>query len=66
MTAAILLDLMRRKKKIDGRKEIVPFVVGGDKDRLHRKEQVRFLIAQGWMRRENVLEWGDVRGLASG
>ena len=66
VTATILLDLMRRKKKIEGHKKIVPFIVGGDKDRLHRKEQVRFLIAQHWMRRENVLDWGDVRGLASG
>ena len=66
VTAAILLDIMRHKKKIEGEKRIVPFVVGGDKDRLHRKEQVRFMIAQGWMRRGNVLDWGDARGLAGG
>lgn len=66
VTAAILLDLMRHKKKIEGEKRIVPFVVGGDKDRLHRKEQVRFMIAQEWMRAENVLDWGDVRGVAGG
>lgn len=66
VTATILLDIIRHKKKIEGEKRIVPFVVGGDKDRLHRKEQVRFMIAQGWMRRGNVLDWGDVRGLVGG
>ena len=58
--ARILLDLVGKKKKI------VPFVVGDDKKRLHRKKQVQFMIQCFGMRRENVLEWGDVRGLAGG
>ena len=58
--ARILLDLVGKKKKI------VPFVVGDDKKRLHRKKQVLFMIECLGMRCENVLEWGDVRGLAGG
>ncbi len=58
--ARILLDLVGKKKKI------VPFVVGDDKKGLHRKKQVQFMIERLGMRCENVLEWGDVRGLAGG
>lgn len=58
VTAAILLDLKGCEK------QIVPFVVGEDKDRLCRIGQVRFMIEQEWMRRDNVLCWGDVRGIA--
>lgn len=60
VAATILLDFVGKKKKI------VPFVVGNDKKGLHRKKQVQFMIQCLGMRRENVLEWGDVRGLAGG
>ena len=58
--AAILLDLKGSKK------QIVPFVVGEDKDQLRRIKQVEFMVAQEWMSRDNVLGWDDVRGLAGG
>ena len=58
--AKVLLDLKGCEK------QIVPFVVGEDKDQLCRIGQVRFMIAQEWMRRENVLDWGDVRGVVGG
>lgn len=58
--AAILLDLKGSKK------QIVPFVVGEGKDQLRRIKQVEFTIAQKWMRKENVLGWDDMRGLAGG
>lgn len=56
--ARILLDLVGKKKKI------VPFVVGNDREDLENDPQVRFLIAQGWMRHDNVLDWDDIRQLA--
>lgn len=58
--ARILLELVGKKKKI------VPFVVGDDKKRLHRKKQVQFMIQCLGMRHDNVLEWGDVRALTAG
>lgn len=56
--AAILLDLKGSKK------QIVPFVVGNDREKLANDAQVEFMIAQDWMRRDNVLCWGAVRGIA--
>ena len=58
--ARILLELVGKKKKI------VPFVVGNNAEKLGDDAQVRFMIERLGMRRENVLEWGDVRGLAGG
>ena len=58
VTAAILLDLKGSKK------QIVPFVVREDKDQLRRIKQVQFMTAHLGMRRDNVLCWDDVRGLA--
>ena len=58
VTAAILLDLKGSKK------QIVPFVVGEDKDQLRRIKQVQFMTERLGMRRDNVLCWDDVRGLA--
>lgn len=55
--ARILLDLVGKKKKI------VPFVVGDDKKRLHRKKQVQFMIQCLGMRHDNVLDWDDIRQL---
>lgn len=52
--AKVLLDLKGCEK------QIVPFVVGEDKDQLCRIGQVQFMIAQKWMRCENVLEWKDI------
>ena len=57
VTTRILLDLVGKKKKI------VPFVVGEDKKRLHRKKQVQFMIQCLGMRHDNVLGWDDIRQL---
>ena len=56
--AKILVDLTGHKK------EVVPFVVGDDVGELEKSHQVDFMIRQGWMNRENVLEWGRVKELA--
>ena len=56
--ARILLELVGSKKKI------VPFVVGNDREKLAEDAQVRFMSEHFGMRKENVLRWDDVRGLA--
>ena len=60
VTAKIVLDVTGRKKRI------VPFVVGNSAEKLCEHAQVQFMIERLGMRCENVLEWGDVRGLAGG
>ena len=39
-------------------KKVVHFVVGDKIGKLKRSAQVRFMISQGWLMDENVLEWG--------
>ena len=58
VTAHVLLDLLGDQKK-----EVVPFVVADDITAIHKKKQVRFMLDQQWMRRENVLEWGEIEAL---
>lgn len=47
-------------KTIGCKRRVVPFVVGDDVDRLKRRQQVRFMIDQRWMKERNVLDWKDV------
>ena len=51
--ATILVDILASDKKV------VPFVVGGSR----RSLQVDFLVKQGWLNPNNVLEWKDVKAL---
>ena len=44
-------------------KAVVPFVVCDSVDAVLRTSQVRFMMAQGWLRKENVLCWGKVKAL---
>lgn len=52
-------------------KEIVPFIVC-DKDGDHGKAklvntaQARFMLAQGWLNKENILTWDDIDRIAKG
>ncbi len=57
--ATILLNVMRIKKGV------VPFlVVEGDKlAGMLNTGQVQFMISQKWLKKENVLTWGDIRSL---
>ena len=57
VTAHVLLDLLGLHK------EVVPFVVADDIGEIHKKKQVRFMLDQQWMRRENVLDWGEIEAL---
>ena len=57
VTAHVLLDLLGHHR------EVVPFVVADDLDEIHKKKQVQFMLDQQWMRRENVIEWGEIEAL---
>ena len=60
--AKILVDL----RESDGyiRKEVIPFIVGDKTKNLNRKHQVRFMIDQGWLKKENVLSWDCIKEIA--
>ena len=55
----ILVDLKHVNKKV------VPFIVVDNKENIKLKHQVQFMLKQGWMDENNVLEWNDIRDLAS-
>ena len=57
VTASILLKLRGQNRKV------VPFAVGDDRKVLLNQGQVRFMIRQGWLCEENVLDWSDIEGL---
>ena len=62
--ATILVDRIAESDK-DKKREIVPFIVG-DKNRrqsIRDHAQVEFMIQQGWLKKENILSWDDVREL---
>lgn len=50
-------------KYLDKKKCVVPFVVGPDKSKLKNSSQVDFMICQGWLKKENVLEWKQISKL---
>ena len=52
-------------KCLDKKKCVVPFVVGPDKSKLKNYSQVDFMICQGWLKKENVLEWKQISNLYS-
>ena len=47
-------------KTIGSGKHVIPFVVGDKVDSIKNTHQVRFMIAQGWMKERNVLDWKEV------
>ena len=55
--ANILIDYLPDQIK----KKVIPFVVGDDVGYLNRTAQVRFMIDQGWLKKENVLCWKEIR-----
>ena len=59
VTASILLDLVGKDKKV------VPFLVVDEKrhSSVMRHGQVKFMIGQGWLEKENVLTWGKIESL---
>ena len=60
VTAKILVDITNCKR------QIVPFVIG-DSDKLgnlRNNAQVKFMIDQGWLKKENVLSWNCIDEIA--
>jgi len=53
--ARILLD------RLGYQKDLIPFVVGDDAKRIARYSQVDFMIKKSWMRKEDILEWEEVK-----
>lgn len=59
--AKTLVDFLRPGK------EVIPFVVVTNKDlKKHGRIQTEFAISQGWMDKDNVLTWDDIKELAGG
>ena len=56
--ARILLALRGQESK-----ELVPFVVGDSAEDLKNTEQVRFMLEQQWMRKENIIKWSEIEAL---
>ena len=44
-------------------KEVIPFVVGDDIEKLKNKGQVKFMVNQDWLDKKNILSWKDVKKL---
>ena len=42
---------------------VVPFIVGNKVEDLMKKEQVRFLIEEGWLKDSNVLSWDCIKSV---
>ena len=60
VTTKVLLDLLEIEKS---EKKVVQFVVADNKDAAMNFGQVRFLIAQDWMNKDNVLIWEHIKEL---
>ena len=57
VTARVLIDLLGLEKTV------IPFVVGDRPTELSKQHQVQFMLVQGWMQPQNVLEWSDIEAL---
>ena len=62
--ATILVDRIAESDK-DKERTIVPFIVGDEKrlQTIREHAQVAFMLNEGWLEKENVLSWDDVRKL---
>ncbi len=61
--ARILVDRLTSTGQISP-KIVVPFVVGDDAESLKKDDQIRFMIWRGWLKKENVLTWEEIKKLA--
>lgn len=61
--ATLLVDRLAQK---DSRykREVVPFLVGQDKQALKDKCQVEFMMSQGWIDEARILSWEEIENLA--
>ena len=64
--AKILVDLVAESDK-DKKRKVVPFVIGAsDKlESLKNTAQVKFMVAQGWLKEKNMLSWCDIKKLTN-
>ena len=56
--AKVLLDILGCTRKV------IPFVVGDNAERLKKSHQVGFMVGQGWLQEENILEWRKIDQLS--
>ncbi len=59
VAAKILLDILGQTK------QVVPFVVWNRNPSQRRPVQIEFMIEQGWLQEDHVLEWCDIVALCS-
>ena len=59
VAATVLVDM------IGNNKQVVPFVIWNRNTDQRKPVQLEFMIDQGWMRSENVLEWNGIEALCS-
>lgn len=57
--ASILIELVPRKRG-DRKLRIVPFLVVDSPDKTRETEQVKFMIKQKWLRKNNILSWSEL------
>ena len=55
--ATILVEISNNRP----RKRVIPFVVGDSVGHLKKTSQVKFMISQGWLEKENVLLWDEIK-----
>ena len=55
--AQILVNLTCPSKKV------VPFIVGSTQGlpRMKQRDQFKFMVARGWLKKDNVLTWDDIK-----
>lgn len=60
VTATILIEFSPSQI----RKKVIPFVIGDSFKKMMNNSQVKFMIDQGWLKKQNVLQWDEIRLLA--
>ena len=61
--ASVLVDI--RASEGYPPKSVTPFLVGDDRVRLSKLQQVKFMCGMGWLREANVLEWTDLHRVST-
>ncbi len=59
VTASLLVEILKCEI------EVTPFLIVNNVEEAKRRGQVQFMCKQGWLKKENILKWEDVRHLAS-
>lgn len=51
---------------LDDKRQVIPFVVGDNVNKLAENHQIQFMIAKKWMNGCNVLDWNKIASLGKG